>query len=422
MRISKIKGTLDYYGVEAKKYQYIERTADSICQIFGFEKIVTPIFETTELFARGVGEGSDIVNKEMYTFMDKSNRSLTLRPEGTASVTRAYVENKLYVTPGIHKFTYFGPMFRYERPQAGRLRQFTQFGVEVFGEGSSYMDAEVINMASMFLRKLKINNIKVLINTIGSFESRANYEKVLSEYFSNHINEMCEDCKNRLQKNPLRILDCKIDKNSDILNNAPKIFDYLSEDDKAYFKKVCIVLDELDIKYEVSSRLVRGLDYYTNTVFEFVYDDPSSKIDGLTLLAGGRYNGLASELEGPKTDAIGFACGVERIMMVMDELKVFDDFNTGADAIVITIGEACKLTGLKVANKLRQLNKYVEFDYLSNNLKPQFKLAERCHAKYIIIIGETEMQSGLYQVKDVAKGVEQMMTIHEIKDLLEKVK
>lgn len=422
MKINKIKGTLDFYGLEAKKYQFIENTATSICRIFGFDKIVTPIFEATELFTRGVGEGSDIVNKEMYTFMDKSERSLTLRPEGTASVTRSYVENKLYVTPGVHKYTYFGPMFRYERPQAGRLRQFTQFGVEVFGDESAYLDAEVINMAAMFLNKLHIKNLKVLINTIGSFESRANYEKVLRDYFAKHIDEMCDDCKNRLQKNPLRILDCKVDKNSTILAQAPKIFDYLSDDDKAYFQKVCDVLDALDIKYEVSSRLVRGLDYYTNTVFEFVYDDPTSNIDGLTLLAGGRYNGLASELEGPKTDAIGFACGVERIMMVMDELKAFDDFDTGAEAVVITIGEACKLTGLKLVNELRQLDKYVEFDYLSHNLKPQFKLAERCHAKYIIIIGETEMQTGLYQVKDVINGTECSKTIEEIKDLLEKVK
>ena len=233
MKVSKIKGTLDYFGRDVKKYRYIENVARSISKQFGYLEIVTPIFEATEVFARGVGEGTDIVNKEMYTFLDRSEKSLTLRPEGTAGVSRAYVENKMYVDPGLKKLFYFGQMFRCERPQAGRYRAFTQFGIEALGPGSAYLDADVIYFGYLFLQKLGIKNVKVAINTIGSKSGRAKYEEALKEYFSAHIDEMCNDCKTRLEKNPLRILDCKVDAKSDIMKNAPKIIDYLSEEDIA---------------------------------------------------------------------------------------------------------------------------------------------------------------------------------------------
>ncbi len=418
MRVNKMKGTLDFFGDNALKYQYLEEKAKVVCQRFGFTPIITPIFEATELFTRGVGEGSDIVNKEMYTFLDKGERSITLRPEGTASITRAYVENKLYVTPGLKKYFYFGPMFRHERPQAGRYRQFTQFGIEALGPGSSYLDAEIINFASTYLHEIGFTKIKVLINNIGSGESRVRYEEALKEHFRPYLDSMCADCKVRFEKNPLRILDCKIDKDSEAMNTAPRIFDYLTDDDKAYFNQICEILDSLGIKYEVSDRLVRGLDYYTNTVFEFLYDDETSPINGLTVLAGGRYNGLSKQLDGPDTEAIGFACGIERLMLALDELGKFDFINNDALIQVITIGESVKVAGIKLANILRDKGAYVEIDYVSHNLKPQFKLAERCNARYLVIMGEDEVNSGIYKVKDTVLQTENMMSIDEIIKLI----
>lgn len=418
MRVTKIKGTLDFFGDSALKYQYLEEKAKAVCHRFGFTPIITPIFEATELFTRGVGEGSDIVNKEMYTFLDKGERSITLRPEGTASITRAYVENKLYVAPGLKKYYYFGPMFRHERPQAGRYRQFTQFGIEALGPGSSYLDAEIINFASSYLKEIGFTKIKVLINNIGSGESRVRYEEALKEHFKAHLDTMCPDCKVRYEKNPLRILDCKVDKEHDAMNTAPRIFDYLTDEDKAYFTRICEILDELGIKYEVSDRLVRGLDYYTNLVFEFLYDDESSPINGLTVLAGGRYNGLSKQLDGPDTEAIGFACGVERLMLALDELGKFDFLNSDALFQVITIGESVKVEGIKLANSIRESGAYVEIDYVSHNLKPQFKLAERCKARYLIIIGEDEVKTGVYKVKDTLNNTESSMTKEEILKLI----
>lgn len=414
MKVTRMKGTLDYFYDSALKYQYLEDVAKSVCKRFGFGLVITPMFEATELFTRGVGEGSDIVNKEMYTFLDKGERSITLRPEGTASVTRCYVENKLYATPGLKKYYYFGPMFRYERPQAGRYRQFTQFGVEALGTGSSYLDAEIINFASEYLKQIGLTKIKVLINNIGSKESRVAYCEALKNHFRNHLDEMCDDCKVRFEKNPLRMLDCKVDKNKPFMETAPKIFDYLSNEDQKYFMDICNILTSLNIKYEVSDRLVRGLDYYTNVVFEFVYDDESSPINGLTVLAGGRYNGLSRELGGPDTEAIGFACGVERLILALDEIGKFANLNKDALFQVITIGEENKVEGIKIANLLRETGAYVEIDYNNHNLKPQFKLAERCHAKYLIIMGEEEVKTKQYKVKNTIDNTEVTLPIEEI--------
>ncbi|MGM9899475.1 MAG: histidine--tRNA ligase [Bacilli bacterium] len=417
MKVTKMKGTLDYFDASALKYQYLEEKAQMICKRFGFNPMITPIFEATELFVRGVGEGSDIVNKEMYTFLDKGNRSITLRPEGTASVTRCYVENKLYAEPGLKKYYYFGPMFRYERPQAGRYRQFNQFGIEALGPGSSYLDAEIINLASSFLKEIGLDKVKVLINNIGSGQSRENYCNALKDHFAQHLDQMCDDCKVRFAKNPLRMLDCKVDKESEIMKSAPRIFDYLTKEDQLYFEQICHNLETLGVKYQVDDRLVRGLDYYTNVVFEFVYDDDTSPINGLTVLAGGRYNGLSKELGGPDTEAIGFACGIERLILVLDELNKFNDISNNAFFQVITIGEACKIEGIKIANELRKNNFYVEIDYVNHNLKPQFKLSERTHAKYLIIIGEEEVANQIYKVKNTWNNTEMSLTLHQILEL-----
>ena len=414
MKINKIKGTLDFYGKDMKQYRYIEKKAQEICKTFGFSEIMTPMFEHTEVFSRGVGETTDIVNKEMYTFLDRSENSLTLRPEGTAAISRAYVENKLYVESGLCKLSYFGPMFRCERPQAGRYRQFTQFGVEVFGKSSPYLDADVINFGYQFFQSLGINNVVISLNTIGSKESRARYEEVLKSYFSEHIECMCQDCKNRLVKNPLRILDCKVDAKSEIMINAPKIKDYLTEEDLNYYNEVKRALDELKVPYEENDHLVRGLDYYSNTVFEFICKEHNSSVNGLAILAGGRYNSLVKELGGPDVEAIGFAGGVERMILLLNELGITTYEEELTDCVVVTIGEECKLAGLGVVNYLRKNNITAAIDYSSHNLKPQFKLSERLNAKFVIIMGSEEVNTGIVKVKNQLTKEEQNIKIDEI--------
>ena len=414
MKINKIKGTLDFYGKDMKQYRFIEKKAQEICKLYGFSEIMTPMFEHTEVFARGVGETSDIVNKEMYTFLDRSENSLTLRPEGTAAVSRAYVENKLYVESGLCKLSYFGPMFRCERPQAGRYRQFTQFGVEVFGKSSPYLDADIINFGYQFFQSLGINNVVISLNTIGSKESRTRYEEVLKSYFSEHIESMCQDCKNRLIKNPLRILDCKVDAKSEIMLNAPKIKDYLTEDDLKYYNEVKKALDALNVPYEENDHLVRGLDYYSNTVFEFICKEPTSSVNGLAILAGGRYNSLVKELGGPEVEAIGFAGGVERMILLLNELGVETFEEDVTDCVVMTIGEENKLAGLELVNYLRRNNIKAAIDYSSHNLKPQFKLSERLSARFVIILGEEEVKEQKVKVKNQLTKEEKFVNMNEI--------
>ena len=323
----------------------------------------------------------------------------------------------MYVDPGLKKLFYFGQMFRCERPQAGRYRAFTQFGIEAIGNGSSYLDADVIYFGYLFLQKLGIKNVKVAINTIGSKEGRARYEEALKEYFSSHIEEMCNDCKTRLEKNPLRILDCKVDAKSEIMKNAPKIIDYLSDEDKAYFDKVLKCLDTLGVEYVIEQKLVRGLDYYNHTVFEFIYDDEKSNINGLTLLGGGRYNGLSIQFDGPETEAIGFGTGVERLMLVLDELGLYKEDEKLVDVVVINIGEDTKLNALDLAAYLRRNNVSCELDYVSSNLKPQFKLSERVNAPYIIIIGSDEVEQGVFKLKDTVLKTEEMKNIEELNEI-----
>lgn len=414
MRINKIKGTLDFYGYEVEKYRYIETVCVDIAKKFGYSEVITPIFESTDVFVRSVGESSDIVNKEMYTFTDRGNRSLTLRPEGTAPMMRMFVENKLYVNPGVAKYYYFGPIFRYERPQKGRYHQFTQFGVETYGLENPLLDADVINLACKIMNALGIKNVKVCLNTLGSKEARAAYVPALKEYFTPHLEEMCADCKVRYEKNPLRMLDCKVDANTDVMKNVPRISDYLTEDDKQYFEDLKSALEVLGIKYEVSDKLVRGLDYYSNDVFELIYDNPESSINGLTLCAGGRYNDMGRDFDGPDIKAIGFAFGVERLSMALDELgiKVPD---SGLDQVtVITLGKEVKKVGLKLVDYLRTKGIPTEIDYQSENLKPQFKLAERNKSRYIIIIGEDEVTNNIMTIKDTVLQQESKISVSEL--------
>ncbi len=416
MRINKIKGTIDFYGYEVEKYRYIEKTCVDIATKFGYSEVITPIIESTDVFVRSVGESSDIVNKEMYTFMDRGNRSITLRPEGTAPVMRMFIENKLYVNPGLSKYYYFGPIFRYERPQKGRYHQFTQFGVETYGLENPLLDADVINLACKIMEALGITGVKVCLNTLGSKEARAAYVPALKEYFTPYLDELCPDCKNRYEKNPLRMLDCKADAATEIMKNVPKISDYLTDDDKIYFEELKAALDTLGIKYEVSDKLVRGLDYYSNDVFELIYDNPESSINGLTLCAGGRYNDMGKDFDGPDVKAIGFAFGVERMMMALDELGIKIP-NMKTDAVtVITLGKTVKKIGLGLVDYLRSHDIPAHIDYQSDNLKPQFKLAERTNSRYIIIIGEDEVANNIMTIKDTALQNETKINVNELND------
>lgn len=414
MGYQKIKGTQDFYGEIAAKRRYVEEVARSVVRKYNIDEIITPVFENTEVFTRSSGDGSDIVNKEMYTFLDKGKRSITLRPEGTAGVTRSFLENKLYVAPGLKKYFYVGPMFRYEQPQAGRYREFNQFGVEMFGDSGSYLDAEVIMLAHAIFKKLGIDKYyTVKVNTIGDFATRNNYTNVLKDYFTDKIDNLCEDCKRRLEKNPMRILDCKVDKENEILINAPKINDYLSEQSKEYFKNIIDILDLMDINYEIDSNLVRGLDYYTDTVFEFVINS-NDELNGLTICAGGKYSDLTTKFNGPSIPGIGFAFGVERIMSVVEKYGLYPNLKDEVDLALFSLDSESKKYNLKLASKLREEGLNIEMDYVNNTLKHQFKLSDRCKARFIGIVGETERENGTITIKDTVNAKQEVISVNEI--------
>lgn len=422
MSYQKIKGTQDFYGNKSLEKRYIEQTAIDVCKKFNIGEITTPIFENTNVFSRSSGDGSDIVTKEMYTFLDKGKRSITLRPEGTASVVRSFLENKLYVAPGLKKYFYHGPMFRYEQPQAGRYREFNQFGVEFFDGDGPYVDTSVIELAHTIFKKLGISSYyKVHVNTIGNFESRNNYTKALREYFSDKIDDLCPDCKVRLEKNPMRILDCKVDKNNPVLLNAPKISDYLTDESKNYFDKVINTLEYLGINYVVDENLVRGLDYYTDTVFEFIIET-DNELNGLTICAGGKYSDLTKKFDGPSIPGIGFAFGVERIMAVLEQYNLFPKLNDDVDIALFSLDDESKKYIMKLASCLRENGIVVEMDYINNSLKQQFKLSDRVKSKFIGIIGETERESGIIAVKNTETGNQENINIDELINFLKENK
>jgi len=409
----KVKGTQDFIGIEARKLRFIEERVRAVIEKYGYEEIVTPIFENTEVFVRSSGAESDIVSKEMYTFNDKGNRSLTLRPEGTAAVVRAFLENKLHARRTLNKFFYFGPMFRYERPQAGRFREFHQFGIEAFGASSPYLDADVIISAAEIFKALGIENVKLKINTIGDFPSRAAYAEALKEHFRSGISSLCEDCNRRLEKNPLRILDCKVDREHPLLKSAPKIDAFLSPEAKAYFQEVLKILAAAGIDFEIDPNLVRGLDYYTDTVFEFILQSPD-ELDGLAVCAGGKYSDLVRSFNGPDIPGIGYAFGVERIIAIMDRLNLFPCFGFKADVVLISLDPESKAKALLLARDLRRAGFRAELDYQSFNLKPQFKLSDQLEAKFLVIIGEEERKNKAYTVKNNATKEQTIVPEEEI--------
>ena len=398
MKINKLKGVLDYYGEDSALFNYVESISKEIAVNYGYSEVKTPIIEAAEVFLRTIGDESDIVGKEMYLFKDRGDRNIALKPESTASIMRMVVENKLYVEPGLKKFFYCSPNFRYDRPQAGRYRQFYQFGIEAMGVESPYLDAEVISMGYQILQKLGISKVKVCINTLGSSNTRKRYVDELKNYFSDKLDQMCEDCKRRYKTNTLRMLDCKADANNTVLINVPKITSYLDEEDAKYFDCLLKALKALNVPYEVNPTIVRGLDYYTNDIFEIIYDDESSPLNNLALIAGGRYNNLGEEFDGPNIPSIGFGMGMERIMGAIKELGWKPKYNNNS-IVIITMSEEAKIFGLDLASKLRSNGYVVNLDYVNTNLKPQFKLCDRLNPKYIFIIGDDEIASKKIKVK-----------------------
>ena len=405
--IKAVRGTKDIIGEEAKKYIYISNVAQKMFENYNYNFVKTPIFEETELFKRGIGEATDVVEKEMYTFKDRGDRSITLRPENTASLVRCYLENAIYAKEEISRFYYNGSMFRYERPQAGRQREFNQIGLEVFGEKSPKVDAEVIAIGYKFLKKLGISDLEVKINSVGSKESRTIYREKLIEHFSKHLDDMCDDCKDRINRNPLRLLDCKVDKDKDFYKSAPNIIDFLFEDERKHYEDVKKYLDVFGIKYTEDPTLVRGLDYYSSTVFEIVTNKLGSQG---TVLGGGRYDNLLKELGDKDIPAVGFATGVERIMMLLGENYP----KNNPDVYIAWLGENTSETALKIAESLRDNDIKVYIDYSEKGMKSHMKKADKLSVRYCIILGEDELNKGIVLLKDFSTREQKEVKIEEI--------
>lgn len=393
--LQKPKGTLDIYGEDGKIFDYISNYTSAFMSLYNYEFIKLPTFESTELFYRGVGDTTDIVNKETYDFLDKSNRKMTLRPEMTAGTARCLIEDKLY-TEGVKKFYYLGSCFRYERPQSGRLREFTQFGIECFNVSNPKVDAEVISLAYRYLSGLGLTNLVVKLNSLGNKESRKEYNEVIKEYLSKDYDNLCDTCKERLSKNPLRILDCKYDGEREYIKNAPKTLDYLNEESKSYFEEVKSSLESLGIPFIEDSTLVRGLDYYSHTVFEIISDIPElGKAN--TLCGGGRYDGLIELLGGPSTPGIGFAMGIERIIILLKELECYVP-DRELDVFVMNLDNTNY--AFQIIDDLRLSEFSVETDYTGKNMKGMWKLVDKLNPKFVLIIGEDERVSDYITVKD----------------------
>ena len=394
------KGTKDVLPADSYKWQYVEGIAREVADLFNIKEIRTPVFEHTELFQRGVGDTSDIVTKEMYTFKDKGDRSITLKPEGTAGVARSFIENGMGngVLPA--KMYYIIPAFRYERPQAGRLREFHQFGVEVYGAASAQTDAETILTADTLLKKLGLQ-IKLYVNSIGCATCRAAYNKALKAFFEPVLGELCADCKTRYEKNPLRLLDCKEENCKKINQNAPKILDYLCEDCHKHFEDVKECLTLAGVEYEVDARIVRGLDYYTRTVFEFV--STSIGAQG-TVCAGGRYDGLIEQLGGKPTPAVGFAAGIERLLIVMEQTGVEIPQPSVPTVYIAGMDSECRKKAFQLSAELRKAGVIAEIDHMDRSVKAQFKYADKIGAKYVAVIGGNELAEGKANVKCMATG------------------
>lgn len=397
------KGTKDVLPQDSYKWQFIEKTARETAKLFDVKEIRTPTFEHTEVFLRGVGETTDIVNKEMYTFNDKGGRSITLKPEGTAGVARAFTENGMQSSALPAKLFYITQCFRYERPQAGRLREFHQFGVEMLGSDKPDTDAEAIVLAKTFLDKLGVKNLTLYINSIGCKDCRAKYHEALKAYLKDNYDELCGLCKDRFEKNPLRILDCKNPECKKITANAPKITDYLCDDCKAHFGKVQKLLTLAGVKFGIDPNIVRGLDYYTKTVFEFVSENIGAQG---TVCGGGRYDKLVSEFGGGEVPGIGFAVGIERILLLLENIGVKIPRDDTVRLYIAPMGEEAEEKAFVLTDKLRKAGVITETDHMGRGIKAQFKYADKIGAEYVGVIGSDELSRGEIKLKKMSDGTE----------------
>lgn len=409
--ITKPKGTKDIYGMEAKCWQYVSRVIDEVMEKYNYNFIRVPVFESSELFHRGVGETTDIVTKETYDFTDRGGRSMTLRPEGTAGVVRSFIENKVYGDDNKPaKYYYNMPMYRYERPQAGRLRELTQFGMEIIGTDDPLSDAEIISLAVNIYSLLGLKGIKVNINSLGDSKSRNNYREALIKHFEPHKDELCSDCIERLEKNPLRILDCKVDKDKEIMKTAPKTIDYLNEESKDRFEKVKEYLEIMQVKYVVDPSVVRGLDYYNHTVFEIEAD-----IEGFgaqnVIGGGGRYNNMVEQLGGPSTPAIGFAAGFDRLMIALEKENKLPKIDNSVDLFLLYVNEDEKKYAAYLTNELRMSGFIVETDYLARSLKAGFKQADRLNSKFTIVLNSDDLKNNEVKVKNNKTREEELVSV-----------
>ena len=409
--ISIPKGTKDVLPQESYKWHYVENKVRKVALDFNIKEIRTPTFEHTELFLRGVGDTTDIVNKEMYTFNDKGDRSMTLKPEGTAGVARAFIENGLYSNTQPTKMYYITPVFRYERPQAGRLREHHQFGIEYYGAESYMADVEVMLVAKTIFNRLGVDKLELNINSIGCPTCRKKYNEALKEYLKSNFNELCDTCKERFEKNPLRILDCKEEKCKQITAQAPVILDYLCDDCKAHHENVLKELDKLKINYVVNPHIVRGLDYYTRTVFEFV--STSIGAQG-TVCGGGRYNNLVEQVGGKPCPAVGFGMGLERLILTLESLGLSVGEEEVPTLYIATLCDAAKENITVLANSLRANGISTEIDLMDRSFKAQLKYANKIGAKYMLVLGEDEIKSNEAKIKDMTSGEETPIKLNEI--------
>lgn len=412
------RGTQDILPGQSEKWQQIEGVIRDLCRVYRYKEIRTPMFESTELFQRGVGDTTDIVQKEMYTFEDRGGRSLTLRPEGTAAAVRSYVEHKMFGQPDQPvKLSYMGPMFRYERQQAGRYRQFVQFGVEAIGSADPAVDAEVIALAMDIYGTMGLKDLKLVINSLGDKETRQAHREALIKHFEPSIEEFCSDCKNRLEKNPLRILDCKVDREHPLMATAPALTDYLTDFSADYFTKVKMYLDTLGIPYEVDPNLVRGLDYYNHTAFEIM--STASGFGAITTLCGGgRYNGLVEDIGGPDMPGIGFALSIERLLLALEAEGVSLNIQDGLDIFVVAMGDEAKVKAVELLSSFRAKGISADMDYIDRKMKAQMKAADRQGAKFVIVLGETELEEAAVNVKEMETGNQEKVAFHDLVNYL----
>ena len=405
------RGTKEILPDTVGDSNYVAGEIRELCRRFGYSEIRTPIFEHTELFQRGIGEGTDVVDKEMYTFTDRGERSITLRPENTASAVRAYLQNKLYAQSNLVKLFYIGSMFRYDRPQAGRMREFHQFGVEALGEANPAVDAEVILLAMNLLEGLGLKDLELSINSVGCPKCRSKYRTMLQAFFRDKLEDLCEDCRSRFERSPLRILDCKKDSDKPYMADAPKITDCLCEECAEHFAKLKELLTSAGISFTHDPRLVRGLDYYTKTAFEIKYPPLGAQS---AVAGGGRYDGLIEEMGGNPTPAVGFATGLERLLLALESQNLLPEKNRSVDAYVVALGETAQAEGFKLLNSLRQQGLSAAMDFAGRSMKAQMKQANKLGAKYSVILGEDEISEGVVMLRSMEDSSQAKVPMNQV--------